>query len=169
MKNLSILLLFLSPYLTIAQIEGRIDKNENSEYYINSEKADLDNTFINNNSIESFTVLKKENGKQYYIKLKKGVVLDQLNSLDFQNEKTLENKIYFLNNEVIRDPSIIKIDKNAIETTEIISSSEIANISETFSIINIKTYSSKQNFEKGKTFVVKNMETGKTFELKSSK
>jgi pantothenate kinase len=139
MKNLILLVLFL-PLMTLGQEIKVHDENNDTDFYIDSIKFNVENVYLNKSSIEKVNVVKDGAGK-IYISLKNDVELLNLNDLKNQKIDILHNKIYFIDNNLIRNPSKIQIDTNEIGDLKIIKSSEIENQTADFIIINITTKS----------------------------
>jgi len=64
MKNLILLILFL-PLMTLGQEIKVHDENNNTDFYIDSVKVNVENVYLNKASIEKVNVVKEGAGKIY--------------------------------------------------------------------------------------------------------
>ena len=166
-----LLILIIIPHLIFSQTETKTELKEKKaftekaittnyaekikpKYYLNNEIVDFEKTYLNANNIESVNVVKKGNG-QIFIKLKENIVLENLSKLKYENIDTLQNRIFIIDNKILKNPTEIKIDKTEIGKLEIISSSEFENQNSNFSIIKIITKSELKRIENKKQIMIR--------------
>ena len=166
-----LIILIIIPHLIFSQTETKTQLNKEKtftekaittnyaervkpEYYLNNKIVDFEKIYLNANNIESVNVVKKGNG-QIFIKLKENIVLENLGKLEYENINTLQNKVFIIDNKIIKKPNEIKIDKSEIGQIDIISSSEIENQNAIFSIIKITTKSELKRIKNNKQIILK--------------
>ena len=166
-----LIILIIIPHLIFSQTETKTKLNREKtftekaiatnyaervkpEYYLNNKIVDFEKIYLNANNIESVNVVKKGNG-QIFIKLKENIVLENLSKLKYENINTLQNKIFIIDNKILKKPTEIKIDKTEIGKTEIISSSEFENQNLKFTIIKITTKSELKRIENNKKIILR--------------
>jgi len=135
MKNTLIILLIL-PLFAISQNKKVHQEKSNVEFLIDSTKVNMDKIYLSNSNIKNVNVVKEGNGK-VFIELKEKVTLETLSEIDYKNINLIDNKVFIIDNKLIKKPSEIKIDSTYIGDLEIIKSSEFENQTSSFSIIRI--------------------------------
>ena len=148
MKNTLIILLIL-PLFAISQNKKVHQEKSNIEFLIDSTKVDMDKIYLSNSNIKNVNVVKEGNGK-VFIELKENVTLETLSKIDYKNINLIDNKVFIIDNKLIKKPSEIKIDSTEIGDLEIIKSSEFENQTSSFSIIRIITKSELKRIENAK-------------------
>lgn len=153
MKNILTILLLL-PLFSFSQ-KGKVhQKMEKSDFYIDSVKIDQNYYFhINPLNIESLNVVKKGNG-QIFITLKENIKLESLDELNYENIEKLKNRIFIIDNTIIKHPSEILIDKSEIGKIQTINSSEFENQNTDFTIVKITTKSEERRIENNKKEII---------------
>ncbi|MFV0572610.1 MAG: hypothetical protein ACK5M1_09305 [Xanthomarina gelatinilytica] len=148
MKNTLIILLIL-PLFAISQNKKVHQEKSNVEFLIDSTKVDMDKIYLSNSNIKNVNVVKEGNGK-VFIELKENVTLETLSEIDYKSINLIDNKVFIIDNKLIKKPSEIKIDTTDIGDLEIIKSSEFENQKSSFSIIRIITKSEPKRIENAK-------------------
>ena len=122
MKNTLIILLIL-PLFAISQNKKVHQEKSNIEFLIDSTKVDMDKIYLSNSNIKNVNVVKEGNGK-VFIELKENVTLETLSKIDYKNINLIDNKVFIIDNKLIKTPSEIKIHSTDILDLEIIKRSE---------------------------------------------
>lgn len=148
MKNTLIILLIL-PLIAISQNKKVHQEKSNVEFLIDSTKVDMDKIYLSNSNIKNVNVVKEGNGK-VFIELKENVTLETLSEIDYKSINLIDNKVFIIDNKLIKKPSEIKIDSTEIGDLEIIESSKFENQTSSFSIIRIITKSELKRIENAK-------------------
>lgn len=124
-------------------------EKSNVEFLIDSTKVDMDKIYLSNWNIKNVNVVKEGNGK-VFIELKENVTLETLSEIDYKSINLIDNKVFIIDNKLIKKPSEIKIDTTDIGDLEIIKSSEFENQTSSFSIIKIITNNELKRIENAK-------------------
>ena len=138
-----LLLISLLPMFVFSQSISLKSDLEKPSYFINNQQVDLNKIYsgLDSNNIKSIDVAKFKNG-EVHIKLKKPVNFVTVSSLH-SNQK--ERLLYFIDENVIKNPSEILIDKNSVTDVKLIDNYTIDGNTETFKILKISTKSSLKN------------------------
>ena len=146
MKN--IITIFFLPLLSFSQ-NAQIETKAEVYVYIDSIKTDDTNlNYISPSSIEDINVVKENRG--IFITLKKNIKLEQLCKLNYKSINKIQNRIFIIDNKIIKHPSKILIDRNEIAELKVINSLEFENQNISFSIIKIRTKSELKRIENNK-------------------
>ncbi len=139
MKNF-LYLFFLLPYFAMAQNQNiKPQDRPQPDYFINDQKVDWNNVYLNSDNIKNIKVVKEENGK-IYLSLKENVFLTPLNEIKTDKKKSFY-ELYIVNGKIIKKPGDILIDPTEIAQMEIIKGKEIENLDKKMLIIKITTRS----------------------------
>ncbi len=137
--------LFLFPMFSFSQVNEKLNtKDIVFEYYLDSAIIDKKNTILPS-ILKDINVITEGNVvKTYLSSVKHNICLVNLNSIYEENINLLSNKVFIIDDIIIKKPSEIKIDKNEIENVEIVLSSEIEDQTSDFLIIKISTKSKQR-------------------------
>lgn len=120
------------------------------EYYLDSVKIDMEKTILPSH-LKDINILQEDNVvKAYVSSVNQYICLVDLKSIGSKNNDLLKNKVFVIDDKVIKKPSEFKIDKNEIENVEITLSSEIEGQTSKFSIIKITTKSKQRRINSTK-------------------
>lgn len=147
-----ILIFLLLPIFSFSQKDSTSRKENQVAYYLDSTQVDFRNFYLSPETIRQIQVIKEGEGK-IYISLKKNAEINALTNLKNQHLDTIKNKIFLVDDKLIKCPSQVKIDLKEIESIEIVNSSELENPIAAFSIIKIKTFSAQK--EQKKKIIIK--------------
>ena len=138
-----LLIISLFPTLVFSQTISLTSNLEKPDYFINNKKVDLNKIYsgLNPKNIKSIDVPKSKNG-EVHITLRTPVDLVTVTSLNSDSQTDL---LYFVDENVIKNPSEILIDKNTIVKVKKVTDYSIDGSSETFSALKITTKSYLKN------------------------
>jgi len=141
--------LILVPSLIFGQVkkDNNIKEKVEASYFLNNQKIDFHNVYLNTENIESINIIKEGNGK-VILNYNKNTPLTKLT--DLSKVTNLKNIIFIINNKIINKPSTIQIDETEIATIEITNSSKIENLDSEINIVKITTKTKQKEINSNK-------------------